>query len=429
MKKTVLFLMFSLSYLLVKAQFTIREIDSQEEQVYSRPVYDSLENFVEQEKIINYKKYIGLQLYFPERSRTYTTQRSAGKDAELDTLITIFRALHDYKIKRPGSKKNIETNVYQPEILRCAYKLPDCYRAGRGEDACLVVTKPSSVEGKSFTILDILWGENEENRYSFSISRCDAMYPIFQNFKEAGFISLEEASKNSYAERFGVLKFILKDDTTGDTLYYNDRHYRNFLGLWEDFVLLPYFIKKQQLYQGKYLVATKALNSNDLHPEEKVRIISGTIWKCDEIGMVSMKHWKRQQPYAMLTKVSGEKAKVKLSALSDFITEEVYNEQQRIKQLNADERDRQERERKIREEEARIQLKREYIAKYGEKIGGLIANKQVALGMTRDMCTESWGYPLRINTTIVQGVTHEQWVYNLRTYLYFDNGILTGIQH
>jgi hypothetical protein len=54
----------------------------------------------------------------------------------------------------------------------------------------------------------------------------------------------------------------------------------------------------------------------------------------------------------------------------------------------------------------------------------------VHIGMSRDeVIRSSWGRPDHINrTTSAEGV-QEQWVYGLRSYLYFKDGILTTIQN
>ena len=62
-------------------------------------------------------------------------------------------------------------------------------------------------------------------------------------------------------------------------------------------------------------------------------------------------------------------------------------------------------------------------------MGGLICEGTVCLKMTKEMCVDAWGEPLYINSTIVNGLVHEQWVYGWHTYLYFDNNVLTGIQN
>lgn len=76
-------------------------------------------------------------------------------------------------------------------------------------------------------------------------------------------------------------------------------------------------------------------------------------------------------------------------------------------------------------EETRIKY---IIKKYGKKDGQRILDGKVWIGMTKEQALDSWGSPEDINRTITSDITHEQWVYPYGTYLYFDNGKLTGIQ-
>lgn len=96
---------------------------------------------------------------------------------------------------------------------------------------------------------------------------------------------------------------------------------------------------------------------------------------------------------------------------------------QRAEEARRIEEERVRNEREQREREAAIRRK------YGQSIARLILNRQVQVGMTRDMCREAWGAPDDINrTTGIWGV-HEQWVYGSGSYLYFEDGILTSIQN
>lgn len=72
--------------------------------------------------------------------------------------------------------------------------------------------------------------------------------------------------------------------------------------------------------------------------------------------------------------------------------------------------------------------KNNLIAKYGEAVANDILKGQVRLGWTKEMCIEAWGRPKDINRTTGSYGVHEQWVYGLKYYLYFENGKLTGIQ-
>jgi len=67
-----------------------------------------------------------------------------------------------------------------------------------------------------------------------------------------------------------------------------------------------------------------------------------------------------------------------------------------------------------------IKALNERAAKLGATIG--MTTKQV-----RD--ATSWGEPLKVNRTILQGVEDEQWVYGGGQYLYFRNGRLYAIQN
>lgn len=53
----------------------------------------------------------------------------------------------------------------------------------------------------------------------------------------------------------------------------------------------------------------------------------------------------------------------------------------------------------------------------------------VRLGMSQqDVLDSNWGRPERVNTTTTKYGVHQQWVYN-RSYLYFEDGVLTSIQN
>ena len=68
------------------------------------------------------------------------------------------------------------------------------------------------------------------------------------------------------------------------------------------------------------------------------------------------------------------------------------------------------------------------IKKYGSNKAKLILDGYVEIGMTKEMCKESWGEPIQINKSTGSWGTHEQWVYG-SSYLYFENGKLTSIQN
>jgi hypothetical protein len=70
---------------------------------------------------------------------------------------------------------------------------------------------------------------------------------------------------------------------------------------------------------------------------------------------------------------------------------------------------------------------KQYSEKFGEQFAYKIANKEIAIGMTKEMVRASIGSPDKINSTRTATSTHEQWVYKNK-YIYFDDGVLTTIQ-
>lgn len=67
--------------------------------------------------------------------------------------------------------------------------------------------------------------------------------------------------------------------------------------------------------------------------------------------------------------------------------------------------------------------------KYGQTNGKLISEGKVKIGMTKEMCIDAWGKPKSVNKSSGAWGVHEQWVYGLKTYLYFEGNKLTSIQN
>lgn len=78
---------------------------------------------------------------------------------------------------------------------------------------------------------------------------------------------------------------------------------------------------------------------------------------------------------------------------------------------------------------AKNKRKAELAKKYGASNANLILQGKIRTGMTKDMCIDAWGNPSDINKTTGSFGVHEQWVYGLGSYVYFENGIITTIQN
>ena len=67
--------------------------------------------------------------------------------------------------------------------------------------------------------------------------------------------------------------------------------------------------------------------------------------------------------------------------------------------------------------------------KYGKEKGELISNGKVAIGMTKEMCKESWGIPLRTDVEKTSKITKETFIYGWSKRLHFENGKLVKIEY
>lgn len=78
---------------------------------------------------------------------------------------------------------------------------------------------------------------------------------------------------------------------------------------------------------------------------------------------------------------------------------------------------------------AKNKRKADLTRKYGAANANLILQGKIRIGMSKEMCREAWGGPESINRTTGSYGSHEQWVYGIGNYLYFENGKLTTIQN
>lgn len=265
----------------------------------------------------------------------------------------------------------------------------------------------SDSDGKYFTILDI----TARDRYA----------------RDREYKKLEDVPSD-VLKNVAELKVQLKDDKTGDSLYWyvnmaaSIQHY--------PFLLVPYFEKAKKDFVGQNLVAKK--NISDLIDSKTGKVLDiepKQIWFCEDLSLTETSNQKYLTPLFYLTNRNYSVVLDIDKLRSSFITEVQYNKIQEEKKLAEAEKIKQEKadeQKRIAEEKKNRQL---YINKYGAKFGSLIADNKVAIGMNMEMCRLAWGEPLDINRITMKGYAHEQWVYGFGTYLYFNNGVLSTIQN
>lgn len=92
-----------------------------------------------------------------------------------------------------------------------------------------------------------------------------------------------------------------------------------------------------------------------------------------------------------------------------------------------EERKLKERQQKQAEEKAKAAYRQQMITKHGALLGEMVANKQIAIDMTKDMCRDAWGTPMNTYRTTTKYGQSEVWCYNYKTRVYFYNGKVVQI--
>jgi hypothetical protein len=413
----------------LSGQITIRENGIVENAVLKPKSFDSLSNLVLQNRVIDFKKYIGYKLFFLSPSNKYENsnpQRINYLFIE-DTVQIVkegkipFEQVRSHFIWGDGKKvkgaaleqyksllseyENIDkakTNIYNPHFF---YEKTDIYD---GEIYGEIATSPESIIGKYFTILNITGKDIHD--------------------KKNNYLKLEDIEIETSRIWSLGLKFMLRNDSNSDTLFWIVNLARDIGDT--PFFLVPYFEKQKQTYLNQNLSAMKNFTDLiDINSGQQLIINSGDVWNCYDISFTNSKTSMFLKPYYFLRKGNNE-ITFDLDALgkNTFILETEFIKREDEKKKKEEERLKEEQEREKKFQQDKADFKNYCINKFGENLGNSIIEGRVLLGMSKEMCIAAWGNPIDINTTIVSGLTTEQWVYGWGTYLYFDNGLLTAIQ-
>lgn len=180
-----------------------------------------------------------------------------------------------------------------------------------------------------------------------------------------------------------------------------------------DFIILGYFAKQREINIGNYLVNRYPKNRSlggeyivyNLEDGEPLKQIpENHIWTIKDIGVVEAPGYKGLSYILTSDSIPNAFARYYKGNFTDY------------------------REFTQRQEERR-NWETAMIRKYGRTNGNLIIQGKVKLGFTKEMCREAWGSPSDINKSSGSWGGHEQWVYGLGSYLYFENGRLTAIDN
>ena len=382
--KIVIFIwcLFGLHFALF-SQVTIREIKKNDTTVPKPVQYDSLKDYQFHDNLLDYKQYIGLELFLPPI--TNSKSNCLGSIEIINRYYTVL---------------NIYTRIQIKQI---------------------------------FDDLHVSYSNNGKN---------DKMY---SNTSEGQLICGIDNS-DLYGGNYPDILFLIKDNITGDSIYFKPQKYTI-----SPFILVPYFVKQKQLYDGKSVIAFNEklpeydwkYTFNDAATSKEIKITQNSKWIC-EVNLLkeeyrrfitdksetkyTLKYILKDSLGKMIAINNLEHAQSNLS----FILEDIFKEKEIEKKLKQNEivekRKNEENKRRNEERKEKENRKAECINKYGQRKGELIAEGKVRLGMTSEMCKTAWGECFyRNKTTIAEGI-FEVWYYGWGESLHFANGILKRIE-
>lgn len=255
--------------------------------------------------------------------------------------------------------------------------------------------------------------------------------------------------------------FELTDTTDGKKVYCEPKGFIPDVN--RDFVVLGYYEKMKQLYIGKSFVYKKYYSygiadsydgykkyNNLINYETKKvgdSIPENSIWKCVDIGAYNVTQHEKSgdgdHRCPVILIFENDKYGKYYSYTQDYlgrpfeeteycfwVTEKGHEEERLPLYLGKFLDFNQQEYIAKREKETKqyfANQKKRMIAKYGKYWGKLVGEGQLEIGMTKQMCRDSWGEPESINRTSTRYGNHEQWVYTT-IYVYFDNGKISAIQ-
>jgi hypothetical protein len=447
--KKVLFIFLSFcGIFLSQAQIKVRDSEVKNAPVFKPTPYDSLQpmtyhykdkwdesmvNLTTEEVYnrneLDFKKYIGHSIYFIPLAKNATintecfynynenkgiyVQDEKIKEKNKNSITT--RKLKAQNVKSVLNGTTLEEYIHRDTIN--SYKFLNIYKPVKSKSAnskeVIINTDYNEIAGKYFKILDI------------------------QKVKK----------RNSPNYTTDYTKIIISNEQ--DTLYFLMGQYA-FQGT-DNFILVPYYEKIEQTFVGKNFIFQnrkqisfsnfKVFPSNrndekgnpyvsDINTGEQIILNQDSEWKCVSLEYIEVTDKNYLQLFFVLKNQLENKIIIdtKGSMADFFIEKEKYLYELEMLKKEESERQRIQDEERNKREIIKQKIANENIEKYGKYFGDLINSGKVVLGMNKEMCVKAWGKPIDINETIVTGLIHEQWVYSLSLYLYFENGKLTAIQ-
>lgn len=435
--KTVKIILFNVlllhSYFLF-SQITITEIEKREEKIVMKPEpYDSLKNWEQFEKMGDYKKYIGLQIYLPPFSNP-----KMNSDPNYDSQLLLL-SITPVTIPVNTPNKLLEiNNMSYDSILTYVYR-PYHYFSGKFYGYCYAGISPNSnlVSNNYYTIIDVIYGEKMDKLWKQMDSLLSRENILSRNnntkYKYIDWKGFDEEKQPSKL-------LMLRNDKDGDTLYCRS---------YDSFILVPYFVKQKELCLNKYFIYDDGIrwgsyinepftvednrfivkyednNGYVKNTGKKIIVSRGSKWLCSDVTLLKPSY----EIHYILKNDNDEQIALKniggFVELNGYIKRESDNKLQ-LQQLET--RQKQEKLISIENKNKAIEKhKAECISLFGKQNGELIAQGKVQIGMSKEMCKVAWGKPYWTDKSTTEYYVSEDWYYGFGFSLHFNNGILKRI--
>lgn len=404
-------------------QITIREENTGEKIVQKPKAYDSLVNISYQKKAIDFRQFVGQTLYYIPRSKKYQPKYGASMR---DSLTENFYYKNKVAVKKiptytydqlnPGFGTKAGKSKYLNSAMDSTYIYAPYFEQSRiigaTEMQGVYHTKIAAIEGKYFTILDVVLKNGIDPEYLAS---------------EKTDVKLEDVDGGVN----NIYLFKLKDNVTKETILWKVR--RDDGIQYRPFILLSFFTKLKKEYSSKNLIAEwDSSKFKDINTGNELYIEKGNKWVCTDFSFVETKDNPQLEPYFFLKNAKGEEIRVTIDDMIEkgkFITEKELNVREARKQQKQEELKEKEIAKEAEMAKDDEKSRQTLVKMFGAKYGNLVHNSKVAIGMTKTMCEMSWGSPMFVNTIKTKGSVLEQWGYSGANFLYFKGNTLIRIQN
>lgn len=247
---------------------------------------------------------------------------------------------------------------------------------------------------------------DNEWRISDSMSKLRGKYYTIYSVEP----QIEKSYKGSY--KLEKIVFKIKDDkgkkTKWTTPYYSC----------DDALLVGYYDKLKSESVGKkfyYNGVVKGKRAHFINPDlthkamntrnnQVIPLSYGEEWECTDIQLVDddivvqlyavFQNTKGEEVLARVENIFKTTGEIDVTFFTCFMREDKYDA-----------------------------YKSDLTNRFGNENANAILKHRVSIGMTEEMCKESWGSPIEINSTHIDGKSLTQWVYDNSSFLYFDKNL------